>query len=282
MKDNERSNENRTYSIGEVSSICKVSTKTLRFYDEIQILSPDSIGENGYRYYSKDSLLDIPIIKYYKQMGFKLCEMRDFINGDPNTYAVIEKAFKQKIEQLKKEEKEIYNKYTSVKDWHDLIIEARMVIENKAVEVGVRYFETDSYCFQDQIYNPNYKEAIINIEFNNYIASIGNEITGPVIIYYNPLRAKMDGSVKNMRMLQKTVMRCSDDRVASFGGRVMLTCYHIGRHDSITDTYEKMLKWAYAHHYKCGDGVYERYVTDYWTTGDVSKHVTQVIMEISR
>ncbi|SCV40293.1 Transcriptional regulator, MerR family [Bacillus subtilis] len=37
-------------SIGEFSKICKVSTKTLRYYDEIGLIHPEDINpENGYR-----------------------------------------------------------------------------------------------------------------------------------------------------------------------------------------------------------------------------------------
>ena len=44
-------------SIGEFSKICKVSTKTLRYYDEIGLINPSKINqENGYRYYSIEQL----------------------------------------------------------------------------------------------------------------------------------------------------------------------------------------------------------------------------------
>ena len=45
--------EQEFYSIGEVSKICNVSKKALRFYDKINIISPDYISEeNKYRYYN--------------------------------------------------------------------------------------------------------------------------------------------------------------------------------------------------------------------------------------
>ena len=43
-------------TIGEFSNICRVSTKTLRYYAEIGLILPDEINpENGYRYYSIDN-----------------------------------------------------------------------------------------------------------------------------------------------------------------------------------------------------------------------------------
>ena len=44
-------------TIGEFSSICRVSTKTLRYYAEIGLILPEEINpENGYRYYSAESV----------------------------------------------------------------------------------------------------------------------------------------------------------------------------------------------------------------------------------
>lgn len=44
-------------SIGEFSNICKVTTKTLRYYAEIGLLQPSEIDpENGYRYYAIEQL----------------------------------------------------------------------------------------------------------------------------------------------------------------------------------------------------------------------------------
>lgn len=39
-------------TIGEFSSICRVSTKTLRYYAEIGLILPEEVNpENGYRYF---------------------------------------------------------------------------------------------------------------------------------------------------------------------------------------------------------------------------------------
>ena len=94
------------YSIGEVSKICNISKKTLRFYDQIGIISPDVVSEeNNYRFYSKDTLLFIPVGKYFKQMGFKLDEMKEFLQG--SSYEAHERGFYRKIEELKEQENQI-------------------------------------------------------------------------------------------------------------------------------------------------------------------------------
>ncbi|UNM89770.1 MerR family DNA-binding transcriptional regulator [Vagococcus sp. CY52-2] len=39
------------YSITELAKLSGVTTRTLRYYDRIDLLKPTSIGENGYRFY---------------------------------------------------------------------------------------------------------------------------------------------------------------------------------------------------------------------------------------
>ena len=88
------------YSIGEVSKICNISKKALRFYDKIGIICPDKISEeNNYRFYSRETLLSVPVVKYFKQMGFKLEEMKEFLDG--NTYEAHERGFRRKIDELR-------------------------------------------------------------------------------------------------------------------------------------------------------------------------------------
>ena len=116
----------KLYSIGEASKICNVSTKTLRFYDKMGVITPDYVNhENGYRYYSDITLLKIPVIKYYKQMGFKLEEMVELLKEE--SYQNMEDNFRKKILELNRVEQQIHKSYVSVNDWYEMIREAKLV-----------------------------------------------------------------------------------------------------------------------------------------------------------
>ena len=77
MADEKKPNvQQELYSIGEVSRICNVPKKALRFYDKINIISPDYICEKSkYSTITGETLLLVPVIKYFKQMGFRLEEI---------------------------------------------------------------------------------------------------------------------------------------------------------------------------------------------------------------
>lgn len=72
-------------SIGEFSKICEVSTKTLRYYDEIGLIHPDEINpENGYRYYSIKQLKKMLFINRLKGYCFSLEEIKDILQWEQN------------------------------------------------------------------------------------------------------------------------------------------------------------------------------------------------------
>ena len=50
MNANERARRCGLYQIGEVSKIGGISQRTLRHYDELGLMRPDLVGDNGYRY----------------------------------------------------------------------------------------------------------------------------------------------------------------------------------------------------------------------------------------
>ncbi|MFV0518545.1 MAG: MerR family transcriptional regulator [Aminipila sp.] len=273
--------EKEFYSIGEVSKICNISKKALRFYDKIGIISPDKVcDENNYRFYNRVTLLSLPVIKYYKQMGFKLEEMRELF--ECNNYEVIERHFRKKIDELKELERNIHNSYTSVKDWYDLVLEAELVIKNDVHEVAVKYVDSTIYCYMEQDFDYNYREAIINIDWTNYLDSIHNEITGPVILNFSSFREKMSGKSKRVKIMQKPILEYLEDQVTKVGGDMVASCYHIGSPQTISKSYQKICDWADEHGYVCHDECFERYVTDYWTTRNEDQFVTEIMIGITR
>lgn len=268
------------YSIGEASKICNISRKALRFYDQIGIITPDFIGDNNYRYYSRQSLLSLTIVKYYKQMGFKLEEMRKLINS--TEYGIMERGFGQKITELEKEAHDVHVKLTSVCDWKDLLVEAQTVIENDVRDVSVKFMEPVEFGYMDQPYIADSMEAIINIDWTDYLEKIQNEIAGPVIISYPSYRDRVENKCETMRIMQKMIMPAKPEYTVRFGGRMVMSCYHIGSHATLKETYDKMEAYAEEHGYVLAESSTERYVTDYWTTVNEDIFVTEIMIGVSK
>lgn len=69
------------YRIGEFSNLSGVSTKTLRFYDEIGLLRPATVDpRTGYRHYRPQQLEELASIIALKNLGVPLAGVRDLLN----------------------------------------------------------------------------------------------------------------------------------------------------------------------------------------------------------
>jgi DNA-binding transcriptional MerR regulator len=71
------------YSIKEIAEMAGVTTRTLRYYDQLGLLKPASLGSNGYRYYDRGSLLRLQQILFYRELDVPLKDIQ-FIITRPN------------------------------------------------------------------------------------------------------------------------------------------------------------------------------------------------------
>jgi DNA-binding transcriptional MerR regulator len=64
------------YSIKKIASLAGVTTRTLRYYDEIGLMKPAKIGENGYRFYDRENLLHLQQILFFRELDVPLDEIQ--------------------------------------------------------------------------------------------------------------------------------------------------------------------------------------------------------------
>jgi len=62
-------------SIGEFAALCGVKKDTIFHYDDLGILKPEYIAENGYRYYTPNQVMIFEIITTLKSAGMSLKEI---------------------------------------------------------------------------------------------------------------------------------------------------------------------------------------------------------------
>jgi DNA-binding transcriptional MerR regulator len=68
------------YTIKEIAELAGVTTRTLRYYDQIGLLPPAEIGGNSYRYYNQDSLLKLQQILFFRELDVPLNEIQQIMN----------------------------------------------------------------------------------------------------------------------------------------------------------------------------------------------------------
>ena len=68
------------YTINKLAKVAGVTTRTLRFYDEIGLLAPARISSNGYRIYGKKEIDRLQYILFYRELGVSLEEIKNILN----------------------------------------------------------------------------------------------------------------------------------------------------------------------------------------------------------
>ncbi|RZJ94832.1 MAG: MerR family transcriptional regulator [Brevundimonas sp.] len=70
----------RTYTVSQLARLSGTSVRTLHHYDEIGLLKPASVGENGYRYYGREELLRLQSILLHREFGLTLGEIAELLD----------------------------------------------------------------------------------------------------------------------------------------------------------------------------------------------------------
>ena len=87
------------YTIGQMSQLCHISARRLRYYESMGLLKPALAGENGYRYYLAEQLEQIAAIDRLQGYGLTLAEIGQFLQGDRLQQAQLLRVRREKNEQ---------------------------------------------------------------------------------------------------------------------------------------------------------------------------------------
>ncbi|SCZ01682.1 MerR family transcriptional regulator [Alkaliphilus peptidifermentans] len=68
------------YTVQKLGQMAGISTRTLRYYDEIDILKPARINSSGYRIYGANEVAMLQQILFYRELGLSLDKIKSIIN----------------------------------------------------------------------------------------------------------------------------------------------------------------------------------------------------------
>ncbi|OPX88489.1 MAG: HTH-type transcriptional activator mta [Pelotomaculum sp. PtaB.Bin104] len=92
------------YTIRKLAQLAGISTRTLRYYEEIGIIKPARINLSGYRIYGQAEVNRLQQIMFYKELGFKLEVIKEILMSPSFDEA---KALKEHREKLLDKRKQL-------------------------------------------------------------------------------------------------------------------------------------------------------------------------------
>lgn len=92
------------YSSNTLSKMSGISTRTLRYYDEIDLLKPMRVASSGYRIYGQSEVDRLQQILFYREMGFALEDIKRLLS---NLDFDKERSFESHLAELHKQRERI-------------------------------------------------------------------------------------------------------------------------------------------------------------------------------
>ena len=101
------------YTVKELSKISGISTRTLRYYDQIELLVPPRLNSNGYRIYGDNEVDILQQILFYRELGVSLGEIKKLLSFPDGEK---EKALQEHLTELVRKKARIETLIDNVSD----------------------------------------------------------------------------------------------------------------------------------------------------------------------
>lgn len=95
--------EQMEYTVQHLGKLAGVSTRTLRYYDEIELLKPARINSSGYRIYGPAEVDRLQQILFYKELGIGLDSIKEIVTAPSFNGAIALKEHHQQLLDKRKQ-----------------------------------------------------------------------------------------------------------------------------------------------------------------------------------
>lgn len=250
-------------SIGEFSNICKVSTKTLRYYAEIGLILPIEINpENGYRYYSINQLETMLLINRLKSYHFSLEEIKKIIEfeetQDEEFYLMLNQKKNELNQQLHMYERTLnqLNQDLSCIQKGKKVMSYLDDIDVKLTEVSPMSILYMRKLVQQYEYPQEYEQC-----YGQLLKRIANEnltmIAPPMVLFhsneFSPFGLDTEFAIAIKEKVTGT---------RQFNPGLCLKTTLRGSYSQLSSVYAKQREWAEKENYESSNAVFEVYMSD--------------------
>lgn len=285
------------YTIGKVSKLCNIATETLRYYDKIGLFCPDyRDNDTGYRYYTKESLNTLLIIRRLRNLGFSIEALKNTLETDSfdNLEKLIEEKSKQYDEQIqilqaRKVACDIaITRFARAKRTKDIIKENNL--SKIDFPIKVEYIEENPVVYSRKIMKKYIHSDITLsrwIDIYEKCTENGLEMMGSILVIFHskPLDQFLAKDCDVEFAMQVTSLEAGrlDKRVTrTWGGFEAASSYYVGDYKEIMNKLVQMLQWINQNSYKVNGPIVEEFLISPLDVRNSDEHVTKIIIPIKK
>lgn len=270
-------------SIGEFSNICKVSTKTLRYYAEIGLLEPSEVNpENGYRYYAIEQLEKMLFINRLKAYSFSLDKIKTILQSkeiqDDNLYL----AFIQKKKEIEKQVHSYRQLLAQLEDDISAIEQGKSImsymdeIDVQLVDVPKMYLLSNEKMVQVEDYPTEYIKCYGKL-FKRIAVDKLTMSGSPMILFHSAEYSPAGLDTEFAIPVQEYVTGTRD-----FCPGLCLKTVVRGAYSELSSVYTKQIEWAEKEGYQNTNALFEVYITDPSQIADIKDNITEVYYPVKK
>jgi len=264
---------NELFLIGEISKLFNINSKTLRYYDELDLFKPQLIdNKTGYRYYSSNQFEQLNTINYLKVLGMSLKDIKTHLNKRSIPYItelfeIQKKQNLNKINELLSIQKKIENRIIFLENLKNVevdkisedIFPERLVLSlkkniknNHDIELSIRELE-----------NSNEKNNSV------FIGKIGISINEE-----NLKKSSFSEYHELFMIIEEDYFDKTKLRVFPKGKYITISFR--GSHEKAPLYYEKLLNYIKEKHYKIIGDSFERTLVDFALTNNPNEYLSEI------
>lgn len=270
-------------TIGEFSTLCKVPTKTLRYYAEIGLLKPSQINpKNGYRYYSIDQLEKISLINRLKLYSFSLKEIKTILDSEEPQQKNLYSTFLHKKKEIEKHIHQ-YNQLLNQLEKDLLAIDQGQSsvafiepIEVDLVEMPSLNLLSIRKMVQKEDYPTEYHKCYGKL-FKKIAVDKLTMSGSPMILFhkaeYLPEGLDTEFAIPIEERIPET---------RNFSPGLCLKTIVRGPHFKLSSVYAKQREWAAQKAYQNTEALFEIYKTDPSKIEDLNNNITEVYYPVKK
>ena len=272
---NFRENEIIKLTVSQFAKLHNVNKRTLHYYDEIGIFSPDYKGDNGYRYYDYMQGVDFEYIKMLKELNMGLDEIKKYIDS-PN-----EEDFKEiadvKIKEIDREIRTLNRRREVLEDKLNKLNKCDEVRKRNSIKVidceEQKFFFTP-FKFEDD----DLKQLITHIKdvwtVDEYCKGIGSFVSVDKI--KRGEFEEYDGLF--IEMLEDMESKNTKNTIIKPKGKY-ICAYHMGDWDTLPNFYGEIVKYAEENNLTLVGYSFEIGMNDF-AISDMKDYITQIMIRV--
>lgn len=263
------------FLIGDFSKINRITTKTLRYYDEIGLLKPKYIDDfTGYRYYTSAQLPRLHTIINLKQMGLSLKEIKSILDKDTdcNDY------FKRKSAELQNTIDKLQQQILHINNYIKREeIEMKPVIKSlpEVIVASTRRIAQSYDTYFDFI--PKMGEEM------NKVGAVCATPSYCFIIYHDGEYKEKDIDVE---VCEAVVTACKDTETLKFKKiskiEKAVCLLHKGPYSTFGQSYAYLYKWIEENGYQPTGLARESYIDGIWNKENKEDWLTEIQIPIGK